>query len=251
MTTADGNTHTVLDTSNTSAWTASVGPVTWDHFFHGETYDAKGWPASISTSDDIGRTNAGSTAVVMAPPASFPTGMGVKDASGKNYVALGRLEPVQAPPLRIRKEVSLLLCTPMCVACVRASISFQTLKLTLQLTSSCLACATFHHHSTSTHTFVSAFSGLCKVSAMSVSSVEATDIGQKVLIFDFGENAAGTTRLHLPAGHNIPAGSWCLPPGCAAPAPRMYSGGLIRMRLSINSHDALLINVWTTPVLHS
>jgi hypothetical protein len=187
VTLADGSTRR-LDTSNASVWTAEPGPVVWDHFFHGETFDASGWGDwgransgsgsgsgnSSSVSSDTSASNTTSvttgtgavaaaaatvttattaaqqkaSASFMSPPASFPDGMGVPDGAG-GYVAFGQLSPAHAPPLRVRKTVS----------------------------------------------------------AVQVSTVRVFDVGEDVLVFDFGENAAGMSKLSLPAGHNIPAGT--------------------------------------------
>lgn len=128
-----------VDSSNPADWTAEPGPVAWDHFFHGETFNATQW-----TSDGLA-----SAAVAMSPPAASPPGMAVRGPDGHN-VTFGPVSPNQAPPLRIRKTVR----------------------------------------------------------ALSVSSVSAADFGgASVFVFDFGQNAAGMTRLSLPAGHNIPAGT--------------------------------------------
>ena len=128
-----------VDSSNPADWTAEQGPVTWDHFFHGETFNATQWK-----SDD----GLASAAVAMSPPAASPPGMAVRGPDGHN-VTFGPVSPNQAPPLRIRKTVR----------------------------------------------------------ALTVSSVTAADFGATVFVFDFGQNAAGMTKLSLPAGHNIPAGT--------------------------------------------
>ena len=43
--------------------------------------------------------------------------------------------------------------------------------------------------------------------AVSVHSVSALDVGGRGWVFDFGQNFAGMTRLDLPAGHGLPAGT--------------------------------------------
>lgn len=43
--------------------------------------------------------------------------------------------------------------------------------------------------------------------AVSLHSVSALDVGGRGWVFDFGQNFAGMTRLDLPAGHGLPAGT--------------------------------------------
>jgi alpha-L-rhamnosidase len=81
VTMEDGSTHTV-DTSVAGAWEGRVGPILWDHFFHGETYDGSLDPEWTSAGADTGSHPAGhaqawSPAVVISPEATAPTGMQV------------------------------------------------------------------------------------------------------------------------------------------------------------------------------
>ena len=105
VTMADGSTHT-LDTSQPSEWQARVGPVIWDHFFHGETFDASlppewdGVPQPSTSGVAAAPGQSWQPAVVIAPSATAPTGMQVLGPDGA-AVALGELKPTLAPPLRV------------------------------------------------------------------------------------------------------------------------------------------------------
>jgi len=80
VTMEDGSTHTI-DTSAAETWEGRVGPVVWDHFFHGETYDGSLDPewttTGASSSFPEGHDQAWSPAVVISPEATAPTGMQV------------------------------------------------------------------------------------------------------------------------------------------------------------------------------
>ena len=94
VTMSDGSEH-ILDSSNPSAdWSVSPGPVAWDHFFHGETYNGR---VSIAHPPD------GQPAHEIFPPASAPSGMEVSNSAGEP-VALGALVPRTGPVLRIVDE---------------------------------------------------------------------------------------------------------------------------------------------------
>ena len=108
VTMADGSVHT-LDTSDPALWEARTGPVVWDHFFHGETYDAT-LPLEWSRDGGGGGTNgdpnnttaaeqAWGPAHVVAPQATAATGMQV--VVGGEAVALGVIKPTQSPPLQV------------------------------------------------------------------------------------------------------------------------------------------------------
>lgn len=139
VTMSDGSTH-VLDTSSPHTdWTASTGPVSWDHFFHGENFS--------SLVDAFRSPNL--PARVMSPPAGFPPGMEVLDSTTRQPIALGRLSPSLGPPLRVMEVYA----------------------------------------------------------AQTMRSVRANAVGSTGWVWDFGSNFAGMTRLSLPAGHGLPAGT--------------------------------------------
>lgn len=107
VTMEDGSTHS-LDTSSTDAWEGRVGPVLWDHFFHGETMDGSldpEWTTAAgeeksSAAYPAGHAQAWSPAVVISPQATAPTGMQVMGADGV-AIALGTVKPMVSPPLRV------------------------------------------------------------------------------------------------------------------------------------------------------
>lgn len=103
--TADGA-QTVLE-SVPSKWSASAGPVLWDHFFHGETVDGSVSLSQPSTATARGASmsTAETPAVEITPPASFPAGMGVFDKNTGKPIALGELKPTNSPPLRVIAEI--------------------------------------------------------------------------------------------------------------------------------------------------
>ena len=106
---ADGE---VLDTSDVSTWEARTGPITWDHFFHGETFDATvpwdwGVKSSSNTatttivndaSNDASNTQTWMKAKVMTPPAGAPLTMEVSSS-------LGTLRPNLGPPVTTQREL--------------------------------------------------------------------------------------------------------------------------------------------------
>jgi alpha-L-rhamnosidase len=107
---ADGSTHSV-DTSNPVEWEARTGPVVWDHFFHGESYDATldlDWAFASTTTTDATKaatnatisSNTWAPAVLVVPSATAPTGMQVLDKNGVG-IALGQVRPTRSPPLRV------------------------------------------------------------------------------------------------------------------------------------------------------
>jgi len=101
VTMADGSIHT-LDTSNPAEWQARTGPVLWDHFFHGETFDASLPPEwdGVQGATVAAPGQQWSPAVVISPSATAATGMQVVDSTGA-AIALGALKPTLAPPLRV------------------------------------------------------------------------------------------------------------------------------------------------------
>ena len=67
---SDGSTH-VMETS--TDWQARAGPVTWDHFFHGENYDGTVDAEWMSEGNTSGRgAQAWTSAVVCLPPQHTP-----------------------------------------------------------------------------------------------------------------------------------------------------------------------------------
>ena len=96
-----------------------AGPVVWDHFFHGETYDASlplEWQGggkvrdtsttTTTTTDDDDDGQAWAPAQEVTPLATAATGMQVVVDS--KAVALGELKPSQSPPLRVQMRFSAL-----------------------------------------------------------------------------------------------------------------------------------------------
>ena len=56
-------------------WQVRTGPVLWDHFFHGETYDASlplDWEG-LGASSAVRAGQVWSPALVIVPPATAPT----------------------------------------------------------------------------------------------------------------------------------------------------------------------------------
>jgi hypothetical protein len=84
----DGSTHT-LDTSDPATWEARTGPVIWDHFFHGETFDGSldadwlgqsggGGGGSGDVAPLAAADQAWKAARRVQPSATAPTGMQVR-----------------------------------------------------------------------------------------------------------------------------------------------------------------------------
>lgn len=104
VTMEDGSTH-ATDTRSPSLWEARTGPVIWDHFFHGETFDASLDPEWTTAASDrqrlpSGHEQAWSDARVISPAATAPTGMQVVGSDGV-AIALGDVKPMISPPLRV------------------------------------------------------------------------------------------------------------------------------------------------------
>ena len=102
----DGTTHSI-NTESPLSWEARTGPVVWDHFFHGETFDGSLDPEWSKTGSDSQRLPSGrasaqawSDAREISPAATAPTGMQVIGADGV-AVALGEVKPMVSPPLRV------------------------------------------------------------------------------------------------------------------------------------------------------
>ena len=99
----DGSTHT-LSTDSAENWEVRKGPVLWDHFFHGETYDGSLDPAWNATGTDsqfpAGHDQAWAPSVEIAPEATAPKGMEVIGADGK-AIALGTVKPNVSPALAV------------------------------------------------------------------------------------------------------------------------------------------------------
>jgi hypothetical protein len=112
VTMGDGSVHSA-DTSTPQDWEARTGPVVWDHFFHGESYDGTvpmDWAGHSRAGSGAGGTWAPS--VEMSPSATAPTGMQVMGPDNKTAVALGELRASLSPPLRVIQELPALHVTP-------------------------------------------------------------------------------------------------------------------------------------------
>ena len=97
VTEADGSV-VVLDTSDASMWETRTGPIIWDHFFHGETFDATvAWDWDHSSRRTSSPAQTWTTARVMNPPAGTPKQMKAPAS------ALGTLRPMLGPPITIAK----------------------------------------------------------------------------------------------------------------------------------------------------
>lgn len=79
--------------SKASGWQGRMGPVVWDHLFHGETYDARreidgwaSWPSMLLAADEWYPTK------VITPPTSAPGS------------AIGPLVPSVIPPVRATEK---------------------------------------------------------------------------------------------------------------------------------------------------
>jgi hypothetical protein len=186
VTMADGSTH-VADTSNPADWQARAGPILWDHFFHGETYDGTvdiDWSgnanttaatAAATTPADVTSNQVWAPAVLINPPATAAYGMQVMSADNKTAVALGELKPLLSPPLRVTGTF--------------AALSVSAIVHTTDVGPA--------------YTFVSAnFVGSIALSQLITRAFLCTFSLQ-----DFGRNIAGMVTLSLPAGHSIPRGT--------------------------------------------
>lgn len=88
VTMADNSTFTLGSTDTPGAWSVRQGPVTWDHLFHGETYNASlelaGWTTPGAAGVAAAADPSWMPARVMAPPG---TGLGLPS-------------PARLPPIR-------------------------------------------------------------------------------------------------------------------------------------------------------
>lgn len=103
----DGSVHRLE--SAPSGWQARAGPVAWDHFFHGETFDAT-LPMDWLPSGTSPGVPSWAPARTLAPVATAPTGMQVLAPDG-SAIALGELKPATAPPVRVTGEFAALSVT--------------------------------------------------------------------------------------------------------------------------------------------
>ena len=103
VTMQDGSQHSIQ--TGTTGWEARVGPVLWDHFFHGETVDGRIDFDWMGGGDDATKQGQRwSIALRIAPVATAPAGMQVIDSVGR-AVALGAIKPSLSPPLRVSDRV--------------------------------------------------------------------------------------------------------------------------------------------------
>ena len=97
VTMEDGTTVT-LDTTDAGPWECREGPVLWDHFFHGETFDGRVDYSWFGPGPGIWNR-----ARAIQFTATAPESMQVLDKKGA-AVAVGQLKPTLAPPLRVTAE---------------------------------------------------------------------------------------------------------------------------------------------------
>lgn len=104
-------------------WETRAGPVSWDHFFHGESVDGRAenqWDTrEVNTND----AEPWKPATVIRPTAASPPGMNVTDASG-SPVAIGELTPMAVPPVLVRAAFPAVAMWPVIASDVGAAVIY-------------------------------------------------------------------------------------------------------------------------------